>query len=77
MLPIGARQNRYLHLIEGASAVGSHKTSMLQNVEAGRPLELDTLMLSVWELAELTHINAPTIRSIYACTALLNKMMQK
>jgi len=62
--------------IEGASAVGSHKTSMLQDVEAGRPLELDALMLSVLELAELTGIDARTIRSIYACTALLNKTMQ-
>jgi 2-dehydropantoate 2-reductase len=63
--------------IEGAKAVGSHKTSMLQDVEAGRPLELNALMLSVLELAELTQINAPTIRNIYACTALLNKTMQK
>lgn len=63
--------------IEGAKAVGSHKTSMLQDVEAGRPLELDALMLSVLELAEMTQVDARTIRNIYACTALLNATRQK
>lgn len=59
--------------IEGARAVGAHKTSMLQDVEAGRPLELDALMLAVLELADLTGVDAPTIRSVYACAALLNE----
>lgn len=59
--------------IEGARRVGAHKTSMLQDVEAGRPLELDALMLAVLELAELTGVSAPTIRSVYACAALLNE----
>ena len=58
--------------IAGAKAVGPHKTSMLQDVEAGRTLELDAVMLAVLELAELTNIDAQTIRNIYACTALLN-----
>ena len=58
--------------IAGAKAVGPHKTSMLQDVEAGRTLELDALMLAVLELAQLTRIDAHTIRNIYACTALLN-----
>lgn len=59
--------------IEGARAVGPHKTSMLQDLENGRPLELDALMLAVLELAELTDQETPTIRSIYACASLLNK----
>ena len=62
--------------IEGARAVGAHKTSMLQDVEAGRPLELDALLLAVLELAEMTQQHAPVIRSIYACTALLNNTIQ-
>ncbi len=59
--------------IEGARAVGSHKTSMLQDVEQGRPLELDALMLAVLELATITQRDAPTIRAVYACVALLNE----
>ena len=58
--------------IEGARAVGAHKTSMLQDVERGSPLELDGLMLAVLELAEIAGKKAPLIESIYACTALLN-----
>jgi len=59
--------------IEGAKAVGAHKTSMLQDVESGRALELDALMLAVLQLADLAGKKAPTVRNIYACTALLNK----
>lgn len=59
--------------IAGAQAVGPHKTSMLQDVENECPLELDGLMLSVLELADLAGKEAPTIRNIYACAALLNE----
>jgi 2-dehydropantoate 2-reductase len=59
--------------IEGARAVGAHKTSMMQDVENGRPMELDALMLSILELAELTGHKADAIRNVYACAALLNK----
>ena len=59
--------------IEGARAVGAHKTSMLQDVEAGRELELDSVMLAVLELADIAGIKVPTVRTIYACIALLNK----
>ncbi len=61
--------------IEGARAVGAHKTSMLQDVEAGRSLELDGLMCAVLELADLAGKAVPTIRNIYACTALLNERL--
>lgn len=61
--------------IDGAKAVGTHKTSMLQDVESGRALELDALMLAVLELADLAGKEAPTVRNIYACTALLNKSL--
>jgi 2-dehydropantoate 2-reductase len=59
--------------IDGAAAVGAHKTSMLQDVECGRELELDALMLAAIELADLAGKEVPTIRNIYACAALLNK----
>lgn len=61
--------------IEGARAVGAHRTSMLQDVEAGRSLELDSLMGAVLELADLAGKEVPTIRNIYACTALLNERL--
>ncbi len=61
--------------IEGARAVGAHKTSMLQDVENGRALEIDSLMGAVIELAVLAGKDIPTIRSIYACTALLNERL--
>jgi 2-dehydropantoate 2-reductase len=62
--------------IEGARRVGGHKTSMLQDVENNRPLELDAVMLAVLELAELTGKPAPMIRSLYACASLLNQQLR-
>ena len=47
--------------IDGAAAVGAHKTSMLQDFEAGRPLELDALVGTVTELGRLVHVPTPTI----------------
>jgi 2-dehydropantoate 2-reductase len=47
--------------IDGGAAVGAHKTSMLQDLEAGRPLELDALVASVSELGKLVSIPTPTI----------------
>jgi 2-dehydropantoate 2-reductase len=61
--------------IAGAEAVGEHKTSMLQDVEAGRPLELEALVGSVVEMARLTETPTPHIDAIYAVTALLAKQM--
>lgn len=59
--------------VSGAKAVGAHKTSMLQDVESGRPLELDALMLSVIQLADMVDIEVPTVKTVYACVALLNQ----
>jgi 2-dehydropantoate 2-reductase len=61
--------------IAGAEAVGAHKTSMLQDVEHGRALELQALVGSVVELARITDTATPTIDAIYAATALLNKTL--
>ena len=62
--------------IAGAEAVGRHKTSMLQDVEQGRPLELDALVGSVVELGRITGTPTPTIDAIYACTSLLGKTLK-
>ena len=61
--------------IEGAEAVGAHKTSMLQDVELGRSLETEALVGSILELARLTETPAPSIQAVYACVKLLNKVM--
>ncbi|WP_418318006.1 2-dehydropantoate 2-reductase [Piscinibacter sakaiensis] len=61
--------------IAGAEAVGAHKTSMLQDVENGRALELQALVGSVVELARITETPTPTIDAIYAATALLAKTL--
>jgi 2-dehydropantoate 2-reductase len=57
--------------IAGAAKVGAHKTSMLQDVESNRPTEIDALVGSVLELAQLTETPAPSIEAVYACMHLL------
>ena len=61
--------------IQGAEAVGRHKTSMLQDVEAGRALETEALIGSILEMARITNTPAPSIEAVYACVKLLNKVM--
>jgi 2-dehydropantoate 2-reductase len=58
--------------IAGAEAVGDHKTSMLQDVEAGRTLEIEALVGAIVELGRLTNTPTPAIDAVYACTKLLN-----
>ncbi|MCZ6853370.1 MAG: oxidoreductase, partial [Gammaproteobacteria bacterium] len=45
---------------------GAHKTSMLQDLERGRPMEIDALVTVVQELARLVEIDTPTIDSVLA-----------
>jgi 2-dehydropantoate 2-reductase len=59
--------------IAGAEAVGEHKTSMLQDFEAGRALEVEALVGSVIELGRLTEVPTPSITAIYACVKLLTQ----
>ena len=61
--------------IAGAEAVGAHKTSMLQDVESGRALELDALVRSVIELGRITQTPTPAIEHVYALAALLGKTL--
>ncbi len=57
--------------IAGAAKVGKHKTSMLQDVEAGRTLEIDALLGAVVELARVASVATPHLDAVYALTRLL------
>jgi 2-dehydropantoate 2-reductase len=61
--------------IAGAEKVGRHKTSMLQDVEAGREPELDALVGSVVELGRLTNTPTPTIDTVYGLSGLMAKVI--
>lgn len=61
--------------IAGAEKVGKHKTSMLQDIEAGRAPEIDALVGAVVELAELTDTQTPHISAVYAMVKLLAQTM--
>src|SRR5207342_3903998 len=63
--------------IAGAEKVGRHKTSMLQDIEAGRAPEIDALVGSVAELGRLTQTPTPHIDSVYALVKLLAKSMEE
>ena len=57
--------------IAGAEAIGPHKTSMLQDVEGGKPIEIEALLGSVIELARLAELATPHLDAICAVTRLL------
>ncbi|MFI6876773.1 2-dehydropantoate 2-reductase [Streptomyces sp. NPDC050400] len=57
--------------LRGAEGVGHHKTSMLQDLEAGKQLELDAIVTAVVEMADITGAEAPTLRTVHAATDLL------
>jgi 2-dehydropantoate 2-reductase len=59
--------------IAGAAAVGAHKTSMLQDLESGRPMELEAVVGAVIELGEMLDVPAPNTRAVYAATKLLGE----
>src|SRR5262249_39282108 len=61
----------------GAEKVGAHKTSMLQDYEAGRPMELDAIVGAVVELGDRLHVPMPATRTVYACARLLNETRQR
>ena len=61
--------------IAGAEAVGAHKTSMLQDVQAGRAPELAALVGAVIELGQVVGVPTPTIEAVHAATALLARTL--
>ncbi|AXI41845.1 2-dehydropantoate 2-reductase [Sulfitobacter sp. SK011] len=56
--------------INGGAAVGAHRTSMLQDLDQGRPMEIDALVGSVQELGRITDTPTPTIDTVLALTKL-------
>lgn len=67
-LPVSVDQR-----MAGAEKVGEHKTSMLQDLEAGRPMELEALVGAVVELGERVGLPMTCTRTIYNCTKLLSQ----
>jgi 2-dehydropantoate 2-reductase len=57
--------------LAGAEKVGEHKTSMLQDLEAGRPLELEAIVGAVLELGQKLGVPMPRTQAVYACAKLL------
>jgi ketopantoate reductase len=62
--------------VEGAEKVGEHKTSMLQDLEAGKPLENEALVGAILEMGRLTDTPTPTIEAVYALVKLLDNVTQ-
>jgi 2-dehydropantoate 2-reductase len=71
-LPVSVEQR-----IAGAGRVGEHKTSMLQDLEAGRPMELEAIVGAVVELGERLDVPMPHCHAVYACTKLLSAIQRK
>ncbi len=61
--------------MEGAAAMGAHKTSMLQDLEAGRRLETDALLGSVIELAETKQLDVPMLRQLFVLAKLAESVV--
>jgi 2-dehydropantoate 2-reductase len=69
---VGARPSVSIERrLAGAERVGEHKTSTLQDFEAGKPLELAAIIDAVMELADLAEVDAPSMRAVAAASALL------
>src|SRR4029077_10671229 len=66
-LPISIEQR-----MAGAEKVGAHKTSMLQDLEAGRPLELEPIVGATVELGQRLAVAMPATRAVYACARMLD-----
>ena len=60
--------------IAGAAAVGEHKTSMLQDLESGKPMELEAIVGAVIELGEMLDVPVPNTRAVYAAAKLLGEV---
>jgi 2-dehydropantoate 2-reductase len=71
-LPISIDQR-----MAGAEKVGAHKTSMLQDFEAGRAMELEAIVGAVVELGERLGVAMPATRTVYACAKMLDEKRRK
>jgi len=71
-LPISIDQR-----MAGAEKVGAHKTSMLQDFEAGRPMELEAIVGAVVELGGRLGVPMPATQTVYACAKMLDEKRRK
>jgi 2-dehydropantoate 2-reductase len=71
-LPISIDQR-----IAGAEKIGAHKTSMLQDYEAGRPMEIEAVVGAAVELGDRLGVPMPVTRALYACTQMLDEQRQR
>ena len=71
-LPISIEQR-----LAGAQKVGAHKTSMLQDYEAGRPMEIEAIVGAVVELGERLGVPMPATQAVYACVKLLDERTRR
>ena len=62
--------------LEGAEKVGQHKTSMLQDIEAGKPTELEAIVGAIIELGAKLGLELPNTKSVYACVKLLESALK-
>jgi 2-dehydropantoate 2-reductase len=60
--------------INGAASVGAHRTSMLQDLDKKRPLELDALLTSVQEIGRLVEVPTPAIDIVLALTQQMGRV---
>ena len=67
-LPVSIEQR-----MAGAGQVGAHKTSMLQDREAGRPMEIEAVVGAVLELGDRLGVPMPATRTVYGCVKLLDE----
>jgi 2-dehydropantoate 2-reductase len=63
--------------LAGAARVGEHRTSMLQDVEAGRPLEVEALVGSVIEMGRRRDVPTPELEVVYQLTRQLDRSLRK
>lgn len=71
-LPLGIEKR-----MAGAAAVGEHKTSMLQDIEARKPLELDALLGAVIEIAGWKQVPVPSLHALFALTKLAEEVRRR
>ncbi len=63
--------------IAGAEKVGAHKSSMLQDLEANRPVELEAVVGATLEIGQRLDVNMPSLAAVYACAKLLAEGREK
>ena len=63
--------------LAGAEKVGAHTTSMLQDVETARPLEVEALLGTVVDIGTQLGLDLPHLRTLYACTQLLDLTLRR